>query len=442
MDLKLLFDLIVIVFLLFLNGFFVAAEFALVGVRKTKIKQLCNEGNFNAKLALDAIKNLDKYIAAVQLGITIASLGIGWVGESALARLITPLFKFLPANYDSVAAHTISAAIAFAVITVLHVVIGELMPKSVALQFPTKTTLWVAKPMYIITRLFAPFVYLLNGLGAVLLKLCGIEPAQTHTAAHSPEELNMLIDASYKGGALNAKEAEMLQNVFKFSELSVSQIMLPRPDMVCIPLNVTTEDLHRIIIENKYTRYPVYENDLDHIAGILNIKDIYTQVIEGKEINIKSLLRDVYYIPETMPVETLAIEFQQRHLQMAIVVDEFGGTSGLITHEDVLEEIFGEVQDEFDEDEEVEVKQISDDVYEICGKMRTDEFCDTFNVKLDDDEDINTVGGYFIKKLGRIAREKDEIADEYFKYCVTKTDSSRIVKLKIQKIKQAPSETI
>ena len=436
MDFKLLFDLAVIVFLLFLNGFFVAAEFALVGVRKTKVKQLSDEGNFDAKLALDAVKNLDKYIAAVQLGITIASLGIGWVGESALARMIAPLFKFLPANYDSIAAHTISAAIAFAVITVLHVVVGELMPKSIALQFPVKTTLWVAKPMYVITRLFAPFVYLLNGLGAVLLKLCGIEPAQSHSAAHSPEELNMLIDASYKGGALNAKEAEMLQNVFKFSELSVNQIMLPRPDMVCISLNSSTEELHKIIIENKYTRYPVYDGDLDHIAGVLHIKDIYPQIIAGKDIDIKSLLREVYYIPETMAVEKLALEFQQRHIQMAIVVDEFGGTSGLITHEDVLEEIFGEVQDEFDE-EEVDVKKISDDVYEVCGKMRTDEFCEMFNVQLDGDEDINTIGGYFIKKFGRIAREKDEITDDYFKYCVTKTDSSRIVKLQIEKIQKA-----
>ena len=434
MDLKLLIDLIVIIFLLFLNGFFVAAEFALVGVRKTKITQLSNEGNFNAKLALDAVKNLDKYIAAVQLGITISSLGIGWVGESALARLIIPFFKFLPANYDTIAAHTISAAIAFAVITVLHVVVGELMPKSIALQFPVKTTLWVAKPMFVITRLFAPFVFLLNGLGAVLLKLCGIEPAQAHAAAHSPEELNMLIDASYKGGVLNAKEAEMLSNVFKFSELSVSQIMLPRPDMVCIPANASVEELYKIILENKYTRYPVYENDLDHITGILNIKDIYPQIIEGKKIDIKSLLRDVYYVPETMPAEKLAVEFQQRRLQMAIVVDEFGGTSGLVTHEDVLEEIFGDVQDEFDDDEEVEVKQLSDNVYEVCGKMRTDEFCSRFNIQFDDDEDVNTIGGYFTKKLGRIAREKDEIADNYFKYRVSKTDSSRIVKLKITRI--------
>ncbi len=434
MDLKLLIDLIVIIFLLFLNGFFVAAEFALVGVRKTKITQLSNEGNFNAKLALDAVKNLDKYIAAVQLGITISSLGIGWVGESALARLIIPFFKFLPANYDTIAAHTISAAIAFAVITVLHVVVGELMPKSIALQFPVKTTLWVAKPMFVITRLFAPFVFLLNGLGAVLLKLCGIEPAQAHAAAHSPEELNMLIDASYKGGVLNAKEAEMLSNVFKFSELSVSQIMLPRPDMVCIPANASVEELYKIILENKYTRYPVYENDLDHITGILNIKDIYPQIIEGKKIDIQSLLRDVYYVPETMPAEKLAVEFQQRRLQMAIVVDEFGGTSGLVTHEDVLEEIFGDVQDEFDDDEEVEVKQLSDNVYEVCGKMRTDEFCSRFNIQFDDDEDVNTIGGYFTKKLGRIAREKDEIADNYFKYRVSKTDSSRIVKLKITRI--------
>ena len=434
MDFKIIFDLLVIAFLLFLNGFFVAAEFALVGVRKTRIKQLSNEGNFNAKLALDAVKNLDRYIAAVQLGITISSLGIGWVGESAIARIIIPLFKFLPANYDSIAAHTISAAIAFAVITVLHVVVGELMPKSIALQFPEKTTLWVAKPMYLVTRLFAPMIYLLNGLGAFLLRLCGIEPAQSHSAAYSTEELNMLIDASYKGGVLNAKEAEMLQNVFKFSELNAKQIMLPRPDMVGISINASKEEIYKILTENKYTRYPVYDEDLDHIEGILHIKDIYPKLIEGKEFDLKSLLREVYYIPETMAVDKLAVEFQQRHIQMGIVVDEFGGTSGLITHEDVLEEIFGEVQDEFDDDEEVDVKKVSENVYEVCGKMRLDEFCEKFDVQLEDEEDVKTIGGYFIKKFGKIACVKDEITDNNFKYCVTQTDSSRIIKLKIERI--------
>ena len=422
-----------IIFLLFLNGFFVAAEFAFVGVRKTRIQQLSNEGNFDAKLAMDGIKNLDRYIAAVQLGITISSLGIGWVGESTLARLIHPIFQFLPSQMDTIATHTVSVTIAFVLITVLHVVIGELMPKSIALQYPDKTTLFVAKPMFVITRLFAPMIAILNGLGNFLLKLCRIEPANSHHMVHSTEELNMLIDASCKGGVLNEKEAEILQNVFKFSDLTAGQIMIPRPDMVCIPSNASIEEINNIIIENQYTRYPVYEGSIDNIQGLIHIKDIYPLLVKNKEFSIPSLLREAFFIPETMPVDKLALEFQKHKSQMAIVVDEFGGTSGLVTHEDVMEEILGEVQDEFDDDEEAEIKQLGNGIYEICGKVRLDEFCDFFEINLSDD-DINTVGGYIIKNLGRIAEENDTIEDEFFKYCVTQTDSGRILKIRAEKI--------
>lgn len=435
MDIKLLLNLLIIIILLFFNAFFVAAEFALVGVRKTKIKQLANEGNFNAKLALDAIKNIDRYIAAVQLGITIASLGIGWVGESTLAKLLLPIFHFLPLKAEMIAAHSLAVTISFALITILHVVIGELMPKSIALQFPVGTTLWVAKPMYVVTRLFAPMIFLLNGLGNILLRLLKIEPAPAHQAVYSTEELNMLIDASYKGGVLNQKEAEILQNVFKFSDLTAQDVMIPRPDMVCISIDATAEDIYKIIIDNQYTRYPVYKDNIDDIVGFLHTKDLFSVLINREEINISSLLREKFYVPETMPIEKLAQEFQKRKFQMAIVVDEFGGTSGLVTHEDVLEEIFGEVQDEFD-DEECEFSKISENEYEVCGKFRIDEFAEKFGIKLDD-EDITTIGGYVVKMLGRIPIVNDEVTDKYFKYTISEMDLSRIVKIKIKKINES-----
>ena len=428
----LLFNLLVIAFLLFLNGFFVAAEFALVGVRKTRIQQLANEGNFNAKLALDAVKNIDRYIAAVQLGITIASLGIGWVGESTLATLIHPLFSFLPGKLDTIAAHTVSVSAAFAMITVLHVVIGELMPKSIALQYPEKTTLWVAKPMFVITKVFAPLIFLLNGLGNFLLRLCRIEPANSHHMVHTTEELNMLIDASCKGGVLNEKEAEILQNVFKFSDLTAAQVMVPRTDMVCVAKDISIEELNNIIIENQYTRYPVYEGDLDHIIGFIHIKDIYPLIVKNQYFEITALLREIQFVPETTPIDKVAHEFKKHKSQIAVVIDEFGGTSGLITHEDIMEEILGEVQDEFDEDEEVDAKPLTENVFEVCGKMRMDEFCEFFNVALND-EDVTTIGGYFVKKLGKIAQANDQIQDEYFSYCVTGTESSRIVKLRVER---------
>ena len=432
MNISLLFNLLIIVLLLFFNAFFVAAEFALVGVRKTRIKQLANEGNFNAKLALDAIKNIDRYIAAVQLGITIASLGIGWVGESTLAKLLLPIFHFLPLKAEIIAAHSLAVTISFALITILHVVIGELMPKSIALQFPVGTTLWVAKPMYVVTRLFAPMIFLLNGLGNSLLRLLKIEPAPAHQAVYSTEELNMLIDASYKGGVLNQKEAEILQNVFKFSDLTAQDVMIPRPDMVCMPIDAKTEDIYKIIIDNQYTRYPIYKENIDDIIGFLHTKDLFSVMVNKEEINLSSLIREKFYVPETMPIEKLAQEFQKRKFQMAIVVDEFGGTSGLVTHEDVLEEIFGEVQDEFD-DEECEFSKISENEYEVCGKYRIDEFSEKFGINLDD-EDITTIGGYVVKMLGRIPITNNEVTDEYFKYTILEMDSSRIVKIKIKKL--------
>lgn len=428
------FNLLIIAGLLFLNGFFVAAEFALVGVRKTRIQQLANEGNFSAKLALDGVNNIDKYIAAVQLGITIASLGIGWVGESTLATLIKPIFDFLPTKGAVVATHTLSVTIAFTVITVLHVVVGELMPKSIALQYPEKTTLWVSKPMYLVTKIFSPFIFLLNGFGNLLLKICRIQPSNGHGNEHTSEELNMLIDASCKGGMLNAKEAEMLQNVFKFADLTAMQVMVPRPNMVALPINATQQEINNIIIANQYTRYPVYENDIDNIVGFVHLKDIYPILAKGENVNLSLLRRDAFRIPETMQIDVLASEFQKNHFQMAIVIDEFGGTSGLVTYEDVMEEVFGEVQDEFDDEESLEVKKLSNDKYEVCGLMRIDEFCEYFNIKVDD-EDVQTVGGYVVKILGKIAEENDTVEDDCFKYRVTKVDVTRIDKLEVIALK-------
>jgi len=233
------FNLFVIGLLLFSNGFFVAAEFSMVSVRKTRITQLTNEGNFNARIALETIKDLDKFIAAVQLGVTISSLGLGWVGEATVVRMVMPLFNFLPANYKLVAAHSVSVAIAFILITVLHVVLGELIPKSIALQYSEKISLLVALPMKIIKQLFSPVIFVLNGLGRMILRLFKIPVSRTSHLAHSTEELNMLIDASYNEGVLNETEKELLNNVFKFADLTAKQVMVPRTDMACIPSDIT-----------------------------------------------------------------------------------------------------------------------------------------------------------------------------------------------------------
>ena len=430
-----IFNLSVIVLLLFSNGFFVASEFAMVKVRKTRVEQLVKEGNSNAKLALKAIEDLDKFIAAVQLGVTISSIGLGWVGEATLARIIEPVFVFLPGISKTIATHTISVTVAFCLITFLHVVLGELIPKSIALEYTEKTALWVARPMYGISFIFAPFIWLLNGFGNVVLKILNIPRAQK-SSVHSMEELDMLVDASYNGGVLNETEKDMLHNMFKFSDLTAKQVMLPRTDMVCIPIDMSLEDLNKLAAESQYTRYPVYDDDIDHIVGIVHVKDLYSLSIKDEVCPIKNILRDVMLVPETITMDNLVIEFKKnKGQQMAIVIDEFGGTSGLITLEDVLEEIVGDVQDEFDVEEESDIKEISEDVYEANAMMRLDEFSEYFDFDNDiEEEDVDTIGGLVVKLLGRIAQVNDEVEFKNFQFIVNEIDGARVTKVKIVKL--------
>lgn len=433
-------NLFVIAFLLFSNGFFVASEFAMVKVRKTRIEQLVNEGNFNAKIAMEALKDLDKFIAAVQLGVTISSIGLGWVGEGTLARIIEPLFVFLPGISKTVATHTLSASIAFALITFFHVVIGELIPKSIALEYTEKTALWVARPMQVLTFIFNPFIWLLNGFGNLVLKLLNIPHSHKGSLVHSTEELDMLVNASYDGGVLNETEKDMLHNVFKFSDLTAKQVMIPRTDMICIPIDMPMEELYKLAAENQYTRYPVYEEDIDHITGLVHVKDLYSLSIKDETCPIEKIQRNILLVPETMTMDNLVLEFKKRKGQMAIVVDEFGGTSGLITLEDVLEEIFGEVQDEFDEEEESDIKEIAPNTYIANSIMRLDEFAEYFHIDENeiDDEDIDTIGGLVLKILGRLAEVNDTVKFDNFTFIVKELDGARIKKLEI--LKEEPTE--
>ena len=437
-----IFNLFVIAFLLFSNGFFVASEFAMVKVRKTRIEQLVNEGNYNAKIALEALKDLDKFIAAVQLGVTISSIGLGWVGEGTLAHIIEPVFAFIPGLGQDIATHTMAVSISFALITLLHVVIGELIPKSIALEFTEKTTLIIAKPMQIITFVFNPFIWILNGFGNWLLKLFHIPHSHRGSLVHSTEELDMLVNASYDGGVLNETEKDILHNAFKFSDLTAKQVMVPRTDMVCIPIDMSIEELNKLAAENQYTRYPVYEDDIDHITGLVHVKDLYSLLLKNEECPVSAIQREILLVPETMTMDNLILEFKKRKGQMAIVIDEFGGTSGLITLEDVMEEIFGDVQDEFDEEEEEEdIKEIAPDIYEANAMMRIDEIAEFFNLdeKDFDDEDVDTIGGLVVKQLGRLAEVNDSASLNGLNFIVKEIDGARITKLIIKK-EQPPEE--
>ncbi len=425
-----LFNLFLIVFLLLANGFFVASEFALVSVRHTRINQLANEGNSTAKLTSYALKELDKYIAATQLGITIASIGLGWVGEATLARLIHPLFDFLPYVSNTIATHTVAVALAFVLITFMHVVIGELMPKSVALQFPEKTTLFVTRPLVFVAKLFTPFIFLLNGFGNLLLKLLKIPPASQLHSVHTEEELDMIIDASYKGGVLNETESFLLKNTLKFTDLTAKQIMVPRCDVVSISVDIPVEELKEIILENQYTRYPVYDGSIDNITGILHVKDLYSKKMKDEEFSISDILRKPLFVTETMTTDSLLKNFKNNKTEIAIVIDEFGGMSGIISLEDVLEEVFGDVQDEFDE-EEKDIKKVADEKYIVNGLLRIDEFFEYFSIHQQEDE-VETICGLVQKLLGRLAKMNDEVLIDGYRLKVVELKGRRIKKLLVE----------
>ena len=429
-----LINIFVIAFLLFVNGFFVAAEFALVKVRKTRLEQLCHEGNVNARRALKLVNNTNKMLAAAQLGVTIASIALGWVAEATIVQLILPLIKLLPFLNVTLTAHMIAVPISFIVVTYFHVLLGEQLPKCMALTNPDKMSLLVAAPMDLFITLFKPFVWLLMISSDKLL--CAFNVKQDEASlVHSTEELDMLVDASYNEGVLNETEAEMLHNMFKFSDLMAKQVMVPRTDMMCIPSDITYEDLNKFAMDNQYTRYPVYEENIDKILGFIHVKDLYSMSMNKEKYSIEKLIRPIMLVPETMTLDNLIIEFKKSHGQIAVVIDEFGGTAGLISLEDVLEEIIGEVQDEFDEEEEADIKEVAENTYLANAMMRIDEFVEFFDLDETqfEEDDVETIAGLVVKLLGRIADINDSVSFNCFTFTVIEVDGARITKLKVYK---------
>ena len=429
-----LINIFVIAFLLFVNGFFVAAEFALVKVRKTRLELLCNEGNSSAKRALKLVNNTNKMLAAAQLGVTIASIALGWVAEATIVQLILPVIKLLPVLNTTITAHVIAVPISFVIVTYFHVLLGEQLPKCMALTNPDKMSLIVSAPMDLFITLFKPFVWLLMISSDKLLCAFNVKSDEA-SLVHSTEELDMLVDASYNEGVLNETEAEMLHNMFKFSDLMAKQVMNPRTDMICVPNDINYEDLTAFALENQYTRYPVYEENIDKILGFIHVKDLYSMSLNNEAFSLEKLLRPILLVPETMTLDNLIIEFKKSHGQMAVVVDEFGGTSGLITLEDVLEEIIGEVQDEFDEEEEADIKEIAENTYVANAMMRIDELVEFFdlNEALFEEDDVETIGGLVVKILGHIADVGDTVSFNGLTFTVVEIDGARITKLQVYK---------
>ncbi len=427
-------NIFIIIFLLFVNAFFVAAEFSLVKVRKTRLEQLCNEGNSNAKKALKLVNDVNRMLAAAQLGVTIASIALGWVAEATIVQLIEPLINLIPIINKTITSHVIAVPLSFIIVTYFHVLLGEQLPKCISLKHPETLSLLISHPMDIFITLFKPFVLLLEISGNKLLKLCHAD-TEDSSLVHSTEELDMLVDASYNEGVLNKTEAEMLHNMFKFSDLMAKQVMIPRTDMICISKDINFEELNNVALQNQYTRYPVYDENIDKILGFIHVKDLYLLSRNNTNYDINKLIRPLMLVPETMTLDNILIDFKKKHCQMAVVIDEFGGTAGLITLEDVLEEIIGDVQDEFDEETEADIKQIGENLYIANAMMRIDELVEYFDLKeaLFEEDDVDTIAGLVVKLLGRIANVEDSVSFNGLTFTVKEVDGARITKLKIYK---------
>lgn len=435
---SLIVPLLVILALVLLNGLFVAAEFAIIGVRPTRMEQLANEGNSLARSVmaiLDSGEQQNRYIATAQLGITIASLGLGMYSEPQIAHFLEPyLARLLGTTPEAALVHTVGYIVALSVLTYLHVVLGEMVPKSLALFKAERAVLLVTPPMQLIQAILIIPVRILNGMGMGLLHLFRIPPVSEQTRLHSPEELELIVEESAEGGLLNQGEEELILNIFTFSERQVNQVMMPRRKIEAIPHDIALPDLLSHVAESSHSRFPVYEQDLDHIIGVLHIKDLAWQQIRMKgSFDIRLLLRPVPVVPEHYPVEKLLAAFRHQRIHMAVVIDEFGGTAGIVTLEDLVEEVVGEVRDEFDLENEPLV-QVAPGVLEVAGNYLVEDLEDYVYLGREDDlPDVETVGGLIMTELGRPPKVGDHLTyNQEIRFTVLAVDGLAVARARVE----------
>jgi putative hemolysin len=436
------FGIAAILALVFANGFFVAAEFSLVTVRKTRIDQLISEGHRGARTVRRALDNPNNYIAATQLGITMASLGLGWVGEPALASSIEPAFSFVgsfvPADVapyvSAITAHSIAVVISFALITAFHIVLGELAPKTLALQHSEAILLLVAQPTQLFMRACWPFIRVLNVLGGFVVGLVGLKPPSGHSLVHSEEELKMLVTASQEAGVLEEEEEQMLHRVFGFSDLTAGQIMVPRTEMVALPIDAPLSTIADIVGKGGHARLPVYRESLDDIAGVLQIADLFPLVVAGQApTDLGAVVREAFTVPETMPAGDLLSEMRARHTAVAIVIDEFGGTSGMVTFAGLMERIVGEVGPD---GADTRITTLADGSALIDGLALVADVNAQFGLHIDE-EAFNTLGGYVLGRLGRRARVGDRFEVERRTLRVEALDGLRVARVFLSKERES-----
>jgi CBS domain containing-hemolysin-like protein len=418
-----------------LNALFVAAEFAFVRVRPTRLTQLIAEGNRKAGAANQCVNHLDAYLSVSQLGITLSSLGLGWLGEPAVASLLKPLLTRWGLGSPALVT-SISFIVAFSLITFIHVVFGELAPKSLAIQKAENIALWLARPMQFFYRIFYPAVVLLNGTANWFIARLGFEPPSDSAVAHSEEELRILISESYKSGQINATEQELLENVFRFEEKVAEEIMVPRPDVVFLDMGLDLQNNIETARKSGHTRFPLIDGNPDEVIGVINIKDL--MYLNNSIEDLSEIKREALFIPESMPLDKLLAEFQKRREHLVIVIDEYGGTAGIVSLEDVLEELVGDIQDEYDHEEPEYIVEENGTIL-ASGRMFIDDAVERFKLPLDNEEQYNTLAGYVLGKLGKSPREGDEVTEGHINLKIIKMDGMRIDLVRLRKIKKGDS---
>ncbi len=424
-----IFQIFVIFFFVFLNGFFVAAEFAIVKVRTSQIEQRASEGGMAAKVALKILKNMDSYLSACQVGITFASLALGWIAEPFLAARIESFFYQIGIKSEALL-HSVTFGVAFGIITYLHIVVGEMAPKSLSIRLAEKTALWTAIPLDIFYKIFRPFIAVLNQSALVLLKMIGVNAPSESEVAHSEEELKLIFAHSEKSGHLTGREVEIMGNVLAFHEKLAKQIMIPRTSVVYLSTAKTFLENLKITEDNQHTRYPLCDGELDHVIGMIHIKDVLAATSSGeKGLRMAKLKRDVIFYPETITLDQLFLEFQRTKLHMAMLIDEYGGTTGIVTLEDVLEELVGEIYDEFDKPVSF-IRQVGMLEYVVDGLCPVKLLEEKFAIKLPEYE-VETIGGVVFGMAGHIPKLGHKLKFDGGSFVVEKIDKQRIAGVRL-----------
>jgi len=428
-----LIQVLITLVLVLLNGFFVAAEFAIVKIRASQLEQKAQEGNKMAILSKQIVSNLDGYLAATQFGITLASLGLGWIGEPVVSKILISGMGLIGITLDPVLAHQIALPAAFAIITVLHIVFGELAPKSIAIQRPEATTLFLSYPLHGFFLVFRPIVWILNGIANFILGAIGITP--THgSEVHSSDELRYLVQQQKDSGMIEAADYDLIKNAFNFSERIARQVMIPRTTVVGVDINDFTETDLEKIIEEGYSRIPVYEDSMDQIIGVLHLKDLLMKMRKGSKIILAELVRPISMVPESKPIGAILRDFQLTRQQMAVIVNEYGGVEGIVTMEDILEELVGEIQDEYDN--ETPIVKNENGNYLVLGSASISDINEHLPTDIFKEGDYETLAGFLISKFNRIPSIGEKVRTKDYEFMVMKKQRSTISLVQITALEE------